>query len=278
MIKELERLKNLGAKKISEETHIPLQYIQNIIHESFEGLSRGQFLGFILILEREYNSELSKLRMKGLEYFQEQEISESNQIDIFANPPKKNNLIFLYIFIALVVVAFMVYKNFQSMSVEEISVDKIDNRAIDNAKKNIIKNSTIDTNVTKTVVLDLNKSELSRVTPAPQKIEPKQEIVLVKKELKKLAPLVIRPRKKVWIGYINTTDNISKQLVVHKILTLNPKKVWLLSLGHGNITISVDSKVKKFSSSRSVRFIYKDGTLKSLSKKEFKKLNKGHLW
>lgn len=291
MIKELDKLRALGAQKIYEDTHIPLPYIQSMIHESFEGLNRVQFLGFVSILEREYGSELEILREKGLEYFETQKSEKVRDVDLFGNPEKKHNLIPVYIAIALVVIAFIVYQNFLSASKDEIVIDELDNSAIDTAKEKITvelkeaptvvdKNETnvsvkednvTETNMTVVSVVDTNKSSQSVV---------KSEIPRVKekKELKKLAPLVIKPRKKVWVGYINKTDNTKKQAVVKHILTLDPEKVWLLSFGHGMVDINVNSKRNRFSSSKAMRFIYKNGRLKPLSVKEFKKLNRGRLW
>ena len=75
MSEALERLQKLGAQKIYEDTHIPIKHVQAILHESFEGFSKVQFLGFISILEKEYSLELQELHEKGAEYFVEKNIS-----------------------------------------------------------------------------------------------------------------------------------------------------------------------------------------------------------
>lgn len=86
MSKDLKKLKSLGAQKIHEDTHIALRYVQSVIYESFEGLTKVQFLGFISILEREYQLDLSLLKIKGLEYFED----DASHGKVFVVPEKKN--------------------------------------------------------------------------------------------------------------------------------------------------------------------------------------------
>jgi len=119
MIKELNVLRELGAQKISEDTHIAVCYIQSIIHESFDGLTKIQFLGFISILEREYKEDLTALKIKGLEYFSEEENKESFDGKVFVIPQKKANYAGLYILIVLTIFTLAIYASFDFKSANE---------------------------------------------------------------------------------------------------------------------------------------------------------------
>jgi len=303
MIKELDILREMGAQKIYEETHITLKHVQSIIHESFEDLTQVQFLGFVSILEREYNQDLSALRELGIEYFQEEEQEERHQNpSLFQKDTTKSNFSRFYIFLILIVIAVAIFFSFKFTS-EKMDTRTLDNTNIENAKKNIPpviqvvetqEKSTTDTNLTKTLVIENNTTKESNtptillekkdlnLTKAPialkVPVQAKLEKVKTKKIKKTLSPLVIKPRTRVWIGYINTTDKEKHQAVVKHILTLNPNKVWLISMGHGNVNITLNAKTTKYSSAKSIRFLYKNAKLKKLTITEFKKLNNGRLW
>jgi hypothetical protein len=276
MIKELDKLREIGAQKIYEDTHIPLAYVQSVIHESFEGLTKVQFLGFVSILEREYKQNLSTLKEKGLEYFATELLNESEKPSVFVSPKKKMKFTGLYIFVALAIFVFVAYDNFYLNS-EKNAPNHLDNSAINSAKKNMnpdadegaqnIDQNLSDANSTVEYVEDMNESSIEA-----ELFEERAPVV------RELAPLAIVPRSKLWIGYINKTDNLKKQKVITKRLELDSSKVWLLSLGHGYVDIEANSKTFNYQAPDNIRFLYKDGKLQSLSVKEFKDLNDGRLW
>lgn len=69
MSSDLEKLKEIGAQKIFEQTHITKEHIQAILHKSFEGLTKVQFQGFVSILEREYQVDLKDLKSDASEFY-----------------------------------------------------------------------------------------------------------------------------------------------------------------------------------------------------------------
>ena len=274
MLKELDTLREIGAQKIYEDTHIALKYAQSVIHESFEDLDKVQFLGFISILEREYKKDLSNLRAKGLEYFETQHVQESINPEVFTIPKTKTRMTGLYIFIALSIFIAAIYFSFD-FSAQKKSVTAVDNSAIENAQKNITPAAKM------TVIIDVNTSDSNISTENTRKTETKviEKQVLTKQIVENnLSPLIVLPKSKLWIGYINKTDGIKKQTVIKHKLELDPSKEWLLSLGHGYVKMDVNGKETTYSSAKNLRFRYADGKLEELSVKEFKKLNEGRLW
>ena len=280
MIAELDKLRKLGAQKIYEDTHIPLIYVQSVIHESFEGLTKVQFLGFISILEREYKINLSALKGKGLEYFAAELVGESKKSSMFVNSKKTIKFTGLYVIVALAIFIFVSYDNFYSSS-DKNTPSHLDNNAINNAKKNM--NPNADEAVEN---MDLNSTDanspLEEITDVNESlIEDKlaqEQASVVKDDVKALTPLTIITESKLWIGYINKTDNVKTQNVIKDKLELDPSKVWLLSLGHGMVSIEVDGIKFKYNSTKNIRFLYENSKLTSLSVKEFKDLNDGRLW
>ena len=60
-MKELEQLKEIGIKRIAQETKIATNRIEDILNKNFENIRRVHFVGFLQILEREYKLDLKDL-------------------------------------------------------------------------------------------------------------------------------------------------------------------------------------------------------------------------
>ncbi|MCD6433345.1 MAG: hypothetical protein J7L21_04825 [Sulfurimonas sp.] len=260
-----DQLQNIGAQKIHEQTHISKLHVQALLHDSFEGMTKIQFLGFISILERDYGVELDDLKAKGFEYFQDSTIGE-NKSGIFVSPKKEKSYTKIYItVVAIVFIVVAIYVNFLSSSGVTNTKQVIDNSVIDDAKKSIIiaqeredlNSSTVDSNVT---------------LKEPTKELIAQEIPDVVKSFK------IIPKAKLWMGYIDLETHEKRQKLFRDEFMLDPDKEWLLSLGHGSVSFDVDGEKIEFKSRKNMRFIYKDGELKEINFKEFKRLNRGNEW
>lgn len=268
MSEGLERLKSMGAQKIYEETHIPIEHVQAIIHESFDGFSKVQFLGFVSILEREYQEDLSELKEHGLQNFDsERSISESK--GIFIVPKKKKTLAPFYILLAIIVFAVVAYFN-SPMSEEKTQAPELDNSIIESAQKY---SEPIEANKTLTLINDENKSiSETNVTEEEPTVTPP---VVEEKITKSLAFVA---KKKLWMGYIDSKTNIHYNKIFTGEFTLDPEKSWLIVFGHGYFDLVLNGEVMKFNSKNRVRFFYKNGKIKQITLAEFKKFNRGRSW
>ena len=275
-----ERLQEVGAQKIHEDTHISRQHIQAVIHKSFDGLNKVQFLGFISILEREYNLDLTVLKNEGLAFFKEHTLEKPVKKGVFvlSNQEKKPTAIYMVlVLIILAVVAFFSLSDFASQ--ETITPEATENKIIVKVKEDIqaikvlednasdlngsdTNNSATDLNLTTNVEIN------SSVVVMPEIIEPVKELQAFK----------IMPKSKVWIGYINRENYKKYQETIRKELALKRDKEWLLVLGHSHVTFNVNGEIKKFNASGNLYLHYKDGEIKKISLKEFKKLNRGRKW
>lgn len=251
MSEELDVLRKIGAQKICEDTHISLKHVQSVIHESFEGLTKVQFLGFVSILEREYEQDLSALRAKGLEYFNDTSFKGPEQSSVFIETKRAKPPTLLYALIALFVFVVVAYMSIDSTTPTELPV-KVDNTTIESVQKNL-----------DPIVVDENLSAVEMEEEKAPEIVPSLKII---------------PKSKLWIGYIDRQEEIKKQAVIKTDLDLDPNKEWLLSLGHGNVDIEINGEVQKFKTSNNIRFLYKDGDLRKLTSRDFKILNEGRVW
>jgi len=112
----LNVLKELGAQRIHKDTHISKEYVQAIIHENFDGLNSVQFIGFISILEREYNVDLAELKAKGVLYFEEMTPIDAEPKKVFVAPKRKISYAKVYFTLGVVIFLSFVYYTYIYLS------------------------------------------------------------------------------------------------------------------------------------------------------------------
>jgi len=256
MSEALDRLKDIGAQKIYEDTHIPVEHVQEILYESFDGLNKIQFVGFISILEREYGEDLSAVRASGIGYFDEKNPpNEAITNDAMFKPSsKKKNLTLIYIIFAIILLAIAIFYTMQSAGKTLQSSTK-ENKIIQKVQKNI--------------VVDVNRSENDSNVSEPQKIREPKAVAHT---------LQIIARTKVWLGYIDVATDRKYQKTFEGAFNLDPSKEWLFYFGHGYIDVVLDGKKEVFNSNKTLRLHYQDGNITKISLDDFKKLNRGSTW
>ena len=271
----IERLREIGTQKIYEQTHIPLEYVQELLYGGYEGLSKVQYLGFVSILERDYDLDLEELKVEAIKHF-DQNITEKRHKDIFVHPAKKRDLKPFYIFIALIIFLAVAYFSMQQSMFFEQNQSKIDTKIIlDNNISKTIKEQTLEVNTTTTNdTNDTNKTDENLTINTELQNENNESNTTATIPQK----FTITARSKVWLGYIDVDTNIKKQKTFKGDFNLDPTKEWLLLFGHGHITISTKDETVKFNLANNLRILYKDGNFKRISVEEFKKLNKGRKW
>lgn len=276
MSEGLDKLKSIGAQKIHEATHIARVHIQAIIDDNFQSMNSVQFFGFVSILEREYSVDLSELKNKGKDYFDDKtsKLKDKESVKVFVPSRKKRNLTALYIAIGLIIFIVFSFFNIKS-SKNDTSI--VDNSAIDSAKNNLsivvndVNSSIIDVNSTIDKNDTLNIQEI-KAEPVELKEQNKSE------ESGSITSFKITPKSEVWLGYIDLSTYKRYQKIFSDELALDPSKDWLLAFGHGHINIEVNGIIKKFTTAKNIRFVYKNAELKEIDLEEFKNLNRGNRW
>lgn len=260
----LEKLQSLGAQKIYETTHIPVEHVQALLHNSFESFSKVQFLGFVSILEREYHLDLSKLRESGISYFNDKSsLYADTKVFVASNKKKKKSL--LYVVIASAIFLLALLYSFDAFSDgSEIQEHVVDDSMI----KSIQQSIDADSNES---IYDMNTTDLEDTNETVDVAQVVEEQV-VEKAFK------VNAKSNVWMGYIDFQSNKKYQKSFTGEMDLDPNKDWLLFFGHGYIDIYVNGELKKFNSRNNVRFLYKNGELETITADEFKILNRGSQW
>ncbi len=265
-----EELKHVGIQKIHEDTHISRAHIEIVLNERFEELNKIQFVGFLSILEREYSIDLESLRLKAVEYYQQQgnTLKDNSGVFVVAEKNKKSFLSYIVIIIVIFIIAIVASINYSSEDTT-VEIQSIENKIIEDVKKKIKKQdlNIADDNLS---VVDLNVSE--------EKVVKEEIPVEVEKEA--LKPFTITAKSKVWVGYIDIKTNKKYTKTVKKgsDLSFERNKDWLVILGHSSVKIEANAKNYSFRTKGQLRLLYKDGIVTQISLREFKKLNRGRKW
>ncbi|SFV51218.1 membrane protein [hydrothermal vent metagenome] len=263
MSEELAKLKSLGAQKIYEDTHIPVLHVKGILEHNFAKLQRVQFLGFVSILEREYRLNLSSLKVSGIAFFDEKDATSLEE-GLFVVPKEQKKTNAIYSLIAIAIVIVVVGYEFGYFGEEKSKEQQVDNALIHKVQKTIkpVK-----------IVEELNATKVNSTTKTKlEVIEVSEVVVQVAKSFK------IFTKSKVWFGYIDVETNQKKQRTFRGEIDLDPNKKWLLIFGHGYIDMFVNGEVVKMKSRENIRFLYEDSSVKKISLREFKRLNRGRKW
>lgn len=263
MSEGLEKLQAIGAQAIYEKTHIPVGHVQAILHESYDGLNKIQFTGFISILEREYNLDLNSVKLKGIAYFDgEKEVHEDESIFVKVQPKRSYKV--LYIIIAVVVFLVFLFTFYaDSKEVAEPVVNE--NEIIQKVKEKVVDE------VNNSDVQESNESVVeTNTTVVVEEVVPQEEV----------APksFVIKTHRKLWIGYIELDTNKKHQTVFKKEFSLDPNRDWLITLGHGYVDFEINGQEYTYKSEKGLKFVYKEGEFKPISLEEFKRFNRGYVW
>lgn len=297
----LELLKGIGVQKLYETTHIARKYIEDILNENYSSMGSTQYYGFISIIQREFKLDLSDLKTRAGEYYNTQApktLKEIKNLRQHNTTPRRKNLKDLYLVLLILIFSIGAILYIKNLPQEHT---QIDNTELLNAKSAVelattIKNSdtTQETNSTEAennntiastqeaapITTEENNSQqkVLKQEPIDDKIakeEPAQEEIKAKQEERKLK---ITPKERVWIGYIDMIEHKKYQKTINEPLELDGSKEWLVYLGHGYLSVDINGEQKEFKQKDSIRFLYKNGELKTLSVNGFTTLNGGKTW
>ena len=270
---DLEKLRDIGAHKIYEQTHIAKRFAEDILNEKFSTMNKVQFTGFLSILEREYGVDLHELMEAYIaQHVQEESNAAPFVVSVQENEKKENNKA-LYIALLVVLLAVLIFiynSDTPSPEIEEVSLPVVEvqtplvdsefnNTAIEEAKVN----------------LDQMGNASKRVEPLVQKKAAELEITIEPTHLSKFE---VNPSSKLWIGIIDLETFERTQKLSSDSFDLDPEKEWILVMGHGYVTFNVNGEEKKFTDKNKVWFAYEKGVLTKLKRQEFKDKNRGKAW
>lgn len=274
-IKTFEDLQELGCNSIHENTHISRPKIEQVLNKSFGELSKVQFMGFISILEREYQLDLSSLREEYNEYTQMHPDSSNTEKSAILQAQSHARrlwvIVALVVIILLVGIAWAVQGALSTYPKEEVI--QLSSAAIE----------VVDSNLTEMNVSDANGTNEINVTEvnATQLTEEQNQSIIVDAQDQVLNfgnVISIKPASKVWVGMMDLATGEKTQKVTKDPIVIDTTKNWLFIFGHGRLEIVASGGSKTVKERNTAWFAYENGVLQRLTFEQFKTKNKGSNW
>jgi len=245
---ELHSIDEINKKtKISP---ISLRYIKN---REFDKLIRVKFIGFVRLIEKEYNVDLSELIEEYENFYNEtskpEPVKEEVKKEEQAEQKEKKNYLIILLIVALFIISTFLYFSF--LNKKETNDENI------SIKNTISDNGDNDKNL-------LIKADKNIIIPKEQNLSHKTVEKNETKPVIKNYKITIIPNEKVWFRAVNIDTNKKKEF-----LTSHPKTLegnYYIKFGHGNVTISYNNQIIAPKTKKIIRILLKNGKYKFLNK------------
>ena len=252
MSEGIARLKEIGAQRIYETTHISRANIDAIFTQSYAHMTKVQLFGFLTILEREYKIDLSGVRD---DYLSRQDGKHSPATDPFTiteDPGSSGSGKSVLIIAALLLTGLIGFMVLQDGTATAPSAE---NTAV--TEEIPIAAEPVETNITEAAAAVI--PEIPEKPLVPEK-------------------LVIEPKAKLWMGFIDLKSLKRSQKMTAQSVEIDPSVNWLIVFGHGYVKVQVGDETLDFSEPDKLRLLYEEGQLRQISTEEFKARNRGDNW
>ncbi len=265
----MEKLREIGAHKIFEQTHIAKKFVEDILNGNYASMNKIQFAGFISILEREYSVDLHEVREDYNDRFNKSESTKGEPFVVSAQEAEKQSAN-KSLFIAGGLVAAGILLAMFSFSTTSDVKEESSQPAVAEVEIEAVEEE-LDSVMIQEAKVNLNHLGNTTVTEPPQQKEITVEPV-------HLGKFEIIPRSNLWIGIVDMETFKRTQKLGSVPIELASDKNWLLVMGHGYVNFEVNGEEMKFQDESKVWFAYENGALKKITRNEFTTKNRGKAW
>ncbi|MDR0468022.1 MAG: hypothetical protein LBG67_04140 [Campylobacteraceae bacterium] len=269
MSSDIKVLKEIGLKEVSRKTYIEVKYLQRMVDKDFANLNRANTLGFVKILKREYNLDLSNWAKEFEEYLKENEDEVADEQLFIDTKPNfwHNKTYILLIVVFIVLLGGFLYSYFynRNSNILPTTTDTIFTQAVENATSaDLISDDANDENTTTDNVTE----ELSDATTNDD-----VESVITSKKA------ILKPNGNLWIGLINLNTFGREAFEQSSSFEIDLTKEQLILAGHGFFKVESENGEILDYGSTAKRYLYvKNGTIKEIDRSDFRNLNRGRDW
>ena len=286
-----EILEENSVKTISQKTKILESNIESLLAGKYDALQKTRALGFIAIIEREYNADLSRLREEALEYYGLNRDQNSYGPRRYLDEEKKgkSKLLILVVFGLLIYASWYFLTQFDKKNLSGL-IPFIDEETIENfinskevetadtaAELNIVKVTTddkeVETVAKKVKEAETDSSDVSALVASL--VEEKSETEVVNT----LQTISIIPVNKLWFGMVNTDTKERKHFSIEQAYALDvSEKSWLVATSSAPFSVVQGEKTEDFSDAKEHYFKIDKNGIVILSKSEYVEQGGWHQW
>ncbi|MDR3163336.1 MAG: hypothetical protein LBT81_05730 [Helicobacteraceae bacterium] len=237
----LERLKAIGIEEINSKTHISVTELMALFNKNYKAFNRAKLNGFIKIIEREFNIDLSDLLSDYGRY--EQENGRDEQNPIVAAPKKtdepKGRWTTIAIVILIVVVAAILYVNFSTQEAPPAPAP--------------------------VVVPQLPPAE----TPPPVEQPQEEELATLPEDPQQ--ECFVESDVDLWIGIFYIDDETRAQTTIRGRYDFVPDREQIITFGHGMFRLSCFDTVIEPANEAVQRVRIRNGEIVSSSQSQLRR-------
>ncbi|MDR2081900.1 MAG: hypothetical protein LBP54_08480 [Campylobacteraceae bacterium] len=286
----IKALEKIGLREVSRKTYIELSYLKLMAERDFAKLHRIKTLGFVKIIKREYNIDMSDWVAEFEAYLHESEKKTQEKrketalpverwykkLNSYINQQKKIYIIISILFLAIITAVFYALLKTRVTYAADASHENAlitpvllpanitENIAADNQSDNLTEQTNIQTNQTQ-----LNQSAASDTqTPA----------VTTPKRTNRVAAS-ISPNIEIWVGVIDLTTFSRSTYLQGWDIKLDTNKEQLVVTGHGDFRLKMEGEPIRYFNPQNMIYLHiKDGAITQINEEEFVRLNRGKNW
>ncbi len=287
-----EILEENSIKTISQKTKISESNLESLLAGNFDTLQKTKALGFIAIIEREYNADLNRLRENALEYYSEhrEESGYSTRLYIDEEKKGKSKLMILVVLGLLAYASWYFFTQFDKKNlsglipfIDEETVENFVNSkevdTSDTAADLSIAKVTVDDNKEETVVNKVKEEETNSQTVS-NLVESLVEDDSAKTDVANtLQSVLIEPVNKLWFGLVNMETKERKHFSIDEAYVLEiGEKGWLLATSSAPFSLIQGDETQDFSDAKEHYFKIDKNGMVMLDKSKYVEQGGWHQW
>jgi hypothetical protein len=221
-----ELIEKEGLESVSNKTNISIENLENLQNEVFQRLNRVKSLGFINILEREYNLELDEMREKIKVYFDDHHTAKDDEVVMLSPDRVEESGISLFKWLVVAALLYGFWHLYNTGKFDKL-LGKVDNKELLLADHKALESNATQTeaehvvvnikNKEESVVIDTSKQPLEKVTK--DEVAKDNKVVKGEKEEQKVESETLnKESKKIEESSDNPQKEESKKEVVESLL------------------------------------------------------------
>lgn len=280
----LQKLKEIGVEKIREKTNLDAGKIEDILEKRFEKIAPVRAKGFIQVLQKSFDLDLSSWLE---EYYQSQKVEEKSEKRSEISTTKNNTLFWIACASVLVLGGGLLYWIYvkshdlktapkQESQPQEVIVEEV--IEVTPAQEIQTTQTPQNTQISQDTQTPQQEIQSEEVQVAQKAIEEYGESVFPNIAFNEENILFITAESPLWVGIINL-DTKKRVAKTKKEFEIPLDKQLLINIARGGFNASLDDEEKFFNTYKPVYLIHTiKGGLKQISKEEFMSLNGGVEW
>ena len=284
-------LEENSIKAISQKTKISEDNLENLLNKNFDKLKKIKTLGFISIIEREYNADLKTLKEEAKEYYRYMHDDQSVTLGlpIMEDEKKGKSKLFILAILALLGYASWYFlTQFDKKTLSDM-IPFIDESTFESfmSDKKVIKSNIKDLSIAKVSLKDVSieqetlahtKNELlvmpNENTTEQQDVENSVEVSQTVEDITpqemRAKTVVIVPAHRLWFGIVNEDTQERDNFSISKPYKLDIRThSWLVATSSAAFSLQEGDEIREFNDAQEHYFRIDANGIEDLSRSDY---------